>query len=424
MLRAVRRQVWAAAVCGLLSCALVQKPTAQPRYEVEVLVIAPHPDDEALLAAGVMQRAIAKGQRVAVIVMTNGDSTCERNGYVRERETVNALRRVGVPERDVHFLGYPDGALSLLGPTPLPVAERRDEAGQCVKATGTYGVGGANGQDEHTARTGKPGEYTADALIGDLASLLTRLRPRHVYVTHGIDAHPDHAATYAFFRRALDRSDIAAPLVHRGIVHAGPCWPGDCEVPFQPSEGVPALPAPLERFVPRERLPVDPSFKLEVISDYPSQTGSVPRTDWLASFARREEVFYPETLVRAKSGRWVRGPAPGQGESQPAQELELEFKHGLLQRVTASRDTGFDEFELFLSPNGITLNRVEGPNRRRIATWPRPYTESTTLQLRVDPRPDDGEVSEWSVWGEEGFIGQAVVLMPAKLKVEAKLPPT
>ena len=48
------------------------------RGEIDVLVISPHPDDEEIIAAGVMRSAIARGQRVAIIVVTNGDYTCQR----------------------------------------------------------------------------------------------------------------------------------------------------------------------------------------------------------------------------------------------------------------------------------------------------------------------------------------------------------
>ncbi len=405
-------------LCLLWACASPAVRTASAGYGVDVLVIAPHPDDESLLAAGVMRRAVSRGHSVAVILMTNGDLSCERNGYVREKESVNALRRIGVAESDIHFLGYPDGDLALLGPTPLPLLERRNARGQCIKAGWTYAAFGAKHVDVHTARTGRPAEYVAESLRDDLAALLATLRPRDVYITHGIDEHPDHAATYAYFRRALDRLDVPAPRVHRGVIHAGRCWPGDCGVAYVPNAAVPPLPAPLEHYLPRERLPVEPAFKCEVIAAYPSQTGPVPRADWLFSFARREETFYPEDLVRTASGQWLRRLAPGQN----ADELTLEFRNFPLLRLMASRDQGLDEFELFLSHDRITLNRIEGWHRRRIGMWPRPFTESTTLRLRVDPRPDDGDVSEWSLWGDEGFIGQ-VILSPAEVKVEAKAPP-
>ena len=39
-----------------------------------VLVVAPHPDDETLCCAGVIQRARAAGARVAIVWLTGGDA--------------------------------------------------------------------------------------------------------------------------------------------------------------------------------------------------------------------------------------------------------------------------------------------------------------------------------------------------------------
>src|SRR5690349_21631527 len=39
-----------------------------------LLVVAPHPDDEALLGSGIIYSALARGDTVRVVVMTNGDT--------------------------------------------------------------------------------------------------------------------------------------------------------------------------------------------------------------------------------------------------------------------------------------------------------------------------------------------------------------
>ncbi len=266
------------------------------RPGVDVLVIAPHPDDEVLLAGGVMDRAVREGRRVAVIIVTNGDYTCERDGYLREAESVAALKLLGVTE--VHFLGYPDGALSKLTEVPHAPMEFRDATGQCVARTSTYADRGAGRLDEHTARTGKPGEWTSDALTGDLQALLERLAPKAVYLPHVIDEHPDHSATYTFFRRALDRLPTA-PIVHRGVVHVGECWPSDCVTYFTPELPTPPMPGKYASMVPTERVPVDAQRKFAAINLYRSQL-----SPWLTSFARKDEVFFVETYER-KDGRWV-----------------------------------------------------------------------------------------------------------------------
>ncbi|MDP1823930.1 MAG: PIG-L family deacetylase [Archangium sp.] len=267
---------------------------------VDVLVIAPHPDDEVLLAAGAMDRAITEGRRVAVIIVTNGDYSCERDGYLREAESITALKTLGVQEADVHFLGYPDGALARLTATPLPPMEHRDATGQCIARTGTYADRRAGRLDEHTARTGKPAEWTSEALTGDLEALLTRLNPAEVYLPHGIDDHPDHAMSYVFFRRALDRLTTAPAVVHRGIVHAGECWPSDCRTYFAPALPTPPLPGRLAGYLATERFPVNAQRKLDAITRYTSQL-----SPWLTSFARKDETFFPESYERIAE-RWVR----------------------------------------------------------------------------------------------------------------------
>ncbi|MBL9037225.1 MAG: PIG-L family deacetylase, partial [Archangium sp.] len=329
---------------------------------VQVLVIAPHPDDEVLLAAGVLQQAVARRQRVAVVVVTNGDLTCERDGALRQTETVAALARLGVEERDVHFLGYPDGYLSALGTEPLPPLERRAPDGRCVKATGTWATRGAGAVDVHTARTGRPGAYLAESLTGDLAALLSRLRPREVYLPHGIDQHPDHAATYAYFRRALERLQLPPLDVFRAVIHAtDACWPGACEAPMQLDAGIPPLPAPLGGYAARARRPIDAQHKLEAISEFRSQFERPLKAEWLSAFARPEEVFFPERLARSPSGRWLREPT----SEHAVRELEI--------WPTPEDEVGGLTF--VVTTDGVMLL----VSRRQVAWWPRARGASNAL---------------------------------------------
>lgn len=324
---------------GLLSLMACTHRVAGAGEEVDLLVIAPHPDDEVLLAAGAMQRAVKAGKHVAVIIVTNGDFTCERDGYLREAESIAALKSLGVVEADVHFLGYPDGALAKLGQVPLDPMEHRDATGQCVARTGTYADRGAGRLDEHTRRTGAPAEWTSSALTGDLAALLQRLKPHEVYVVHGIDDHPDHAMTYVYFRRALDQVDVAPAVVHRGVVHAGRCWPSDCATWFTPDARMPPLPPPLEAYTPDERRVIDAQKKLAAIGFYTSQAGTQPKLDWLASFARREEVFFTERYVRAGQ-RWVQAGSIAKSDNERS-----------LQR------DGFEELNVW-GPDGFARDEV------------------------------------------------------------------
>jgi LmbE family N-acetylglucosaminyl deacetylase len=287
---------------------------------VDLLVIAPHPDDEVLLASGVIERAVHAGRKVAVMLMTNGDFTCSRDGYVREEESVKALAELKVTE--VYFLGYPDGALAKLSAQPLPPMAHRLPTGQCTTVDHTWADTRVGRIDVHQRRTGAPGPWTSVALVQDLAAVLGNLKPREVFLPHAIDEHDDHSMTYIYFRRAIEQLGWAPELVHRGVVHAGgDCWPSDCVTNFVPNAAMPALPGPLAGYLPDERDPIDARRKLQLLGHYASQLEGPLEQDWLAAFARTDEVFFTERYVR-KGTRWV------QAGSRPVGPMERQWPRG------------------------------------------------------------------------------------------------
>lgn len=89
-----------------------------PLPEVAI-VIAPHPDDEVFGCCGLMQRMLAEGKQVDLIIMTGGgkshSSCCNVNEEVliseRRQLTRNAAAIYGLGEEHIHFLNYPDGGV-------------------------------------------------------------------------------------------------------------------------------------------------------------------------------------------------------------------------------------------------------------------------------------------------------------------------
>ena len=84
----------------------------------ELIVVAAHPDDETLGAAGLIRRVHGRGGLVTVIVATDGEAshpaspthTSEALAALRRAETSRALDHLA-PGARVHFLGIRDGAL-------------------------------------------------------------------------------------------------------------------------------------------------------------------------------------------------------------------------------------------------------------------------------------------------------------------------
>jgi LmbE family N-acetylglucosaminyl deacetylase len=382
-----------------------------------VWVLAPHPDDETLMTGGVIARALASHRELHVILMTNGDYTCSRDGAVRQAETVAAMERLGVPESRVRFLGYPDGYLDSLGVGPLEVARRTDDGG-CGTGDRTYATRGERGADVHSARTGEPGTYEAASVVDDLVALLEHDVPTDVFVSHGIDDHPDHAWTWVYLRRALERAHLPwLPTLHRSIVHAGPCWPngsverGPCPV-LTHGGHLPPLPGLLARYRPTEvfSYPHGAPPKLDLVSVYRSQLDALrAEEDWLSAFVRDEEVFWVETLTSDPLDRslLVRSPADGappatiaRTSAQIGAPISLEVRAG----VSVYGDA--DHRSFIVRANDLIVRRI------RVGSDGREVHE---LEVRADSRPDDGGVLELTLRLEGEIIGLAVVPDPASV---------
>lgn len=80
-----------------------------PSKKDRLLIIVPHPDDETLGVAGFIQRAVAKGASVHVVMATDGN---RRGKQVRrKREVTAALRLCGLSDSAISFYDFPDGTL-------------------------------------------------------------------------------------------------------------------------------------------------------------------------------------------------------------------------------------------------------------------------------------------------------------------------
>lgn len=83
------------------------------------LIVAPHPDDEIIGAAGLIAVLVRRGVTVHVIVVSDGAASHSgstrwpRRRLIRARrsESLRALRRLGLPAGATSFLGLPDGSL-------------------------------------------------------------------------------------------------------------------------------------------------------------------------------------------------------------------------------------------------------------------------------------------------------------------------
>jgi N-acetylglucosamine malate deacetylase 1 len=136
---------------------------------MNVTVIAPHPDDEAIGCGGAICLHVERGNRVTVVFLTSGELGLkhlprEEAWRIREREAEAAAAVLGVSE--LTFLRQPD-----------------------------WGVGTTAQQ--------------ADAL----RPVLLRQAPGIVYLPHPQESHRDHEAVLPVVRSSLEGGALQAPLL-------------------------------------------------------------------------------------------------------------------------------------------------------------------------------------------------------------------
>lgn len=128
---------------------------------VDLLVVAPHPDDAELFCGGLLALAASRGQRAAILDLTAGELATRGSLDRRAAETQAARAALGLHGRE--NLGFPDGGIAPHDPQ----------------------------QVEH------------------LAHALRRWRPTILVGPWRHDRHPDHEATHQLLRRAAFVAGLA-----------------------------------------------------------------------------------------------------------------------------------------------------------------------------------------------------------------------
>jgi LmbE family N-acetylglucosaminyl deacetylase len=269
-----------------------------PTTDTRLLVISPHPDDEAIAAAGLIQRVRSAGGRVRVVVITSGDALApaiqrvdpgvtpgtedfRRFGRLREDESRHAMAILGVQSDDVVFLGFPDEGMCLLASAYLSTRSR--------PLTSPYTGRATPPSDEQVVRGVT---YRGSDLRMELEQIVTAFAPTMLAMPDPEDEHPDHCASYIFGRAALDRMardrSGAMPRVLRYVVHADD-WPSARDSASTSVMPPPGLDEPADQWRTFLLTVAEARSKKAALAAYVSQWSVVGRL--LRGFARPNELF-------------------------------------------------------------------------------------------------------------------------------------
>ena len=292
-------------------CFTPQKPDlgGQNRYaELEsfkqndrILILAPHPDDESIACAGIIQKALFAGAQVKVVYLTNGDHNefafivYEKRitfrqgefiylGQLRQKESIKAMKFLGLSEKDLVFLGYPDyGTFEIFckywqtasAGRSKPFLDRLTRISSVpYRDNSSYGA-----------------KYYGENILSDLTKQILDYQPNKIFVSHTADVNVDHKALYLFLQVALSdlETQMAKPKIYPYLVHCVG-WP-------KPRHYHPELAlSPPDKFIDSalnwlrsDLTPEELVKKYRSILFYKSQTQS--SAFYLFSFARKNELF-------------------------------------------------------------------------------------------------------------------------------------
>lgn len=292
------------------------EPSGPPE---KILVIVPHEDDEALIAAGVIHNAILQGDEVKVAIVTNGDCNGWNYdlGVNRLNESIAAMGVLGLSVSNMTAFGYSDTGgfepWTRYTDSFLYKIYHAASDTQVISSnygnTMTYGVTGVL-DDYHYQKTGEHASYTRQNLVGDITSYIEDFMPDQIYTTSAYDLHGDHAYLNIFVtdivRKIVDENPGYSPVMHENIIHS---TEGDVLWPIIDTD-----PTPLQNFTPPENLAGTPLVWEDRISiPMPSDMLTLPRStnmknvclatytsqysSYIGSFTKADEIFWEKDFA-------------------------------------------------------------------------------------------------------------------------------
>ncbi len=323
-------------------------PVGEPE---KLLVLVPHEDDEALIAAGIIHNAILKGDTVKVAIVTNGDCNGwdQSLGVRRINESIAAMEVLGLSRENITVFGYSDTG----GFEPWTrytdsflyklyhAASDTQVLSSNFGNTQTYGASGVL-DDYHYQKTGEHGSYTRQNFVWDLTSYIEEYMPDRIYTTSAYDRHGDHGYLNVFatdiVRGIVDRNPSYAPVMYEMIVHSTDgdvLWPildtdptplqnytapaNMDEIPLRWEDRI-SVPMPLDM----QTIPRSGNMKNVCLATYASQYSS-----WIGSFTKADEFFWAKDFSNLAFRATV--TASSSTEKDPAAHVADGMVGGYLQ---------------------------------------------------------------------------------------------
>ena len=261
-----------------------------------VLIIAPHPDDEALANTAVILDSLGKHAEVYVIFVTTGEHNTDTilkffpvpvfSSYLlafkRYKEAVSADKILGIPKDHLIFLGYPDFGMMKILTNPhvnyfSGITLRKHVFEKWSVDRGS--------------------NYDFEVVYNEILEEFKNIKPTKVFYPTQYDLNPDHRAVSVLTQAALNEINDSKIETFTYFVHAKG-WP--TPVGYFPDDSL-NLPKFL-MYQPQWHVETvtlsqsEISKKFLAVRAHKSQYLSKPK--FMLSFVRKNEIFVTNTYSK------------------------------------------------------------------------------------------------------------------------------
>lgn len=255
---------------------------------MNILIIAPHQDDEILAAGGIIQKCVKLRDVVTVLFATNGDYRGPQIAQKRYHESSDALTFLGVDQKNIFYLGYGDTGMHyshsflrqlLFENSNTPLATPFSSM--------TYHPAGH--KTVHAIRTGFESPFTQEAFLADLDWFLKEHTPDIIIAPNALDMHGDHAAIIPLLQKLNIENKVPICLTY--IIHGGDdgLWPLNntktftCPPIISTETWKNRISIPLTITEQYGKTKAILAFKTQLKDDF---------DNFLVSFSKQEEIFF------------------------------------------------------------------------------------------------------------------------------------
>ncbi|MGZ7117063.1 MAG: PIG-L deacetylase family protein, partial [Methanobacterium sp.] len=305
--------------------------------------------------SAIIREAVEKNATILIVMMTNGDAFSQdffnmflnKNndtnytgniGEMRHNEALTAIKKLGLNESNIVFLGYPDAGLKEL------FINNWDYGNLYKKSKGSN----QNDHSPYSFSYEKNASYNGANVVKNLNQIMNDFNPNIILIPDDGDDHQDHWATSAFVRYVAVERDYNGSM-YNYLVHKGSEWP----TPFYYSPDDELLP-PLQimeldaKWMKQPLNKSDEELKQEAVESHKTQIFAMK--DLLESFIRVNEVFSDYPMLYLKKQDKAYSLDQGMPESS-YKDLKSDGKTQSLQQADDLTGAGmtYDDQYLYLT---------------------------------------------------------------------------